>query len=83
MLQLKINLKKILKCLSVISNSLDPMDYRLHGILQARILERVAFPSRGRSPGDLPKPGIDPMSPTLQADSLPSEPREAQEYWSG
>ena len=22
----------------------DPMDYRVHGILQARILERVAFP---------------------------------------
>ena len=26
------------------------------------------------SPGDLPDPGIDPRSPTLQADSLPSEP---------
>ena len=26
------------------------------------------------SPGDLPKPGIEPSSPTLQADSLPSEP---------
>ena len=26
----------------------DPMDYIVHGILQARILERVAFPfSRG------------------------------------
>ena len=25
-------------------------------------------------PGDLPKPGIKPRSPTLQADSLPSEP---------
>ena len=24
--------------------------------------------------GDLPKPGIDPGSPALQADSLPSEP---------
>ena len=24
--------------------------------------------------GDLPKPGIEPRSPTLQADSLPSEP---------
>ena len=40
------------------------------GILQARILEWVAFPS----PGDLPNPGIEPTSPTLQADSLPSEP---------
>ena len=25
-------------------------------------------------PGDLPKPGIEPRSPVLQADSLPSEP---------
>jgi len=29
----------------------DPMDYTVHGILQARILEWVAFPcSRGSSP---------------------------------
>ena len=49
----------------------DPMDYTAHGILQARILEWVAFPfSR-----DLPKPGIQPRSPTLQADSLPAEPQ--------
>ena len=27
------------------------------------------------SPGDLPNPGIKPRSPTLQADSLPSEPQ--------
>ena len=26
------------------------------------------------SPGDLPEPGIKPGSPTLQTDSLPSEP---------
>ena len=26
------------------------------------------------SPGDLPKPGIEPGSPALQADALPSEP---------
>ena len=26
------------------------------------------------SPGDLPDPGIEPGSPTLQADSLPFEP---------
>ena len=37
---------------------------------QARILEWVAFPS----PGYLPNPGIKSGSPTLQADSLPSEP---------
>ena len=46
------------------------MDYTVHGIRQARILEWVAFPS----PGDLPNPGTKPRCPTLQADSLPTEP---------
>ena len=41
----------------------------VHRILQARILEWVAFPS----PGDLPNPWIEPRSPTLQVDSLPAE----------
>ena len=27
------------------------------------------------SPGDLPNPGIEPRSPPLQADSLPTEPQ--------
>ena len=48
----------------------DPMDCTVHGVLQARILEWVAF----TSPGDHPNPGIELRSPTLQADSLPSEP---------
>ena len=48
----------------------DPMDYTVHGILQSRILEWVAFPF-SRS---LPKPGIEPWPPTLQVDSLPAEP---------
>ena len=44
------------------------------GILQARILEWVAMPaSRGSSQGIF-DPGIESRSPTLQADSLPSEP---------
>ena len=43
----------------------------VHGVLQARILEWVAFPS----PGDLPNPGIKPRSPTLWVDSLPAEPQ--------
>ena len=43
------------------------MDYTVHGILQARILE--SFPS----PGDLPNPGIEPRSSTLQVDSLTAE----------
>ena len=42
----------------------DPMDYTVHRILQARILEWVAFPfSRVSS---------QPRSPALQVDSLPS-----------
>ena len=48
----------------------NPMDYTVHGILQARILEWVAFPFSG----DLSNPGIEPRSPTLQVDSLPAEP---------
>ena len=40
------------------------------GILQARILEWVAMPSSG----DLHDPGIELRSPSLQADSLPTEP---------
>ena len=90
------------------SNSLQPMDYIFHGILQARILEwvkvKVKSLSRVRlfatpwtvayqaprsmgfsrqeywsglpfpSPGDLPNPGIEPGSPALQTDTLPSEP---------
>ena len=87
----------------------DPMDYTVHGILQARILEWVAFLfSRGTSqprdriqvshiagafftrwgpredqecwsgsltpsPVNLPDPGIEPGSPALQVDSLPTE----------
>ena len=52
----------------------DPMDYSLpdssvHGILQARYWSGWPFPS----PGDLLDSGIEPGSPALQADSLPSE----------
>ena len=37
-------------CVQRVSNSLHPMDYIVQGILQARILEWVAFPfSRGPS----------------------------------
>ena len=47
----------------------DPIDYTVHGILQARILEWQPFPySKGSS-----QPKIKPRSPTLQADSLPVE----------
>ena len=43
----------------------DPMDYTVHGILQDRMLEWVAFPFSG----DLPDPRIEPSSSVLQADS--------------
>ena len=36
------------------------------GVLQARTLEWITCPSSG----DLPNPGIEPWSPTLQADSF-------------
>ena len=54
----------------------DPMDCSLpgssvHGILQARITG-VSCPSLLQ--GNLPNPGIEPKSPALQANSLPSEP---------
>ena len=60
----------------------DPMDHSppgssVHGILQARILEWVAI----SSPGDLADLGIKLRSPTLQADSLPSEPPVKVTSW--
>ena len=47
----------------------NPMDCSLqdssiHGIFQARELEWVAIPS----PGELPNPGNEPVSPALQVD---------------
>ena len=48
-----------------------PTRSSVHGILQARILEWVAVPfPRGSSPN----PGMEPGSPALQANSLPTEP---------
>ena len=63
--------KSLQSCLTLC----DPMDCSppgssVHGILQARILEWLPCPP----PGGLPNPGIQPRSPALQADSLPSEP---------
>ena len=50
----------------------DPMDYNppgssVHGISQARNWSGLPFPSAR----DLPGPGMEPMSPAVQADSLP------------
>ena len=62
---------------SVIFDSLQP-----HGLQPARLLCPWRFSRQEYwntqpfpSPGDLPDPGIEPRSPTLQADSLSSEPK--------
>ena len=101
----KVKVKVTQSCLTLC----DPMDNTVPAILQARILEWVAFPvSRGSSqprdrtqvshiagrfftswatreaqeywsgqpipsPANLPDLGIEPGSPALQADSLPTE----------
>ena len=97
-----------LKWISSVLTLCDPMNYTVHVILQARILEWVAIPFQGifptqgwnlglphcrwilyqlshqgsprilewvaiPSPVDLSDPGIEPGSPALQADSLPTE----------
>ena len=49
----------------------DPMDYAVHGVLQARILKWVAFPlSRGSS-----QPRNLNQISSIAADSLPAEPQ--------
>ena len=57
-------------CRVFVTHGLYPPGSSVHGTLQARILEWVAFPfSR-----DLPNPGTECGSPSLKADSLLSEP---------
>ena len=55
-----------------------PMDYTVHGILQARILEWVA--SLSLLQGIFPTQEVKPRSPTLQADYLPTEPQGKSKY---
>ena len=50
----------------------SPPPSSIHGILQARILEWAS--------GDLPDPEIEPRSPALQTDYLPSEAVEKTSY---
>ena len=64
------------KCVGQLCLTLcDPMDFSppgsfVHEILEASILSGLPFPSLE----DLPDPGFEPGSPSLQADSLPFEP---------
>ena len=59
---------------SVLSDSLQP-----HELWPARLLCPWDSPGKNwsglpfLSPGDLPDPGIEPRSPALQTDSLPTE----------
>ena len=60
---------------SVMSDTLHPMDCSLQTPLfmefsRQEYLSELPF----CSPGKLPDPGIQPRSPALQTDSLPSEP---------
>ena len=48
----------------------SPPGSPIHGISQARMLEWVAI----SSPGDLPKPGIETVSPALAGGFLITEP---------
>ena len=76
LIDLKVTSYIVFSC-SVVSSSLRP-----HGLYVARQapLSMVFFRQEYRSelpfpsPGALPNPGIKPGSPSLQADSLPSEP---------
>ena len=57
----------------------EPVDYSHQaslsvGLSRQQYWSGLPFPP----PGDLPDPGIEPGSPTLQADSLPSEPAGKQ-----
>ena len=67
------------KVVQLCLNLCDPMDYRVHGILQARTLEWVAFPfSRGSSQ---PRDGTQ-VSRIVGRFFTSWATREAQEYWS-
>ena len=63
-----------------VSHSVVPDSLRPHGLQPTRLLCPSDFSRQGYwsglpfpSPGDLPNPGIEPGSPALQADSLPTE----------
>ena len=67
----KLDLEKVGESESEVSQSCptlrDPMDCSLSG--SSEYWSGLPFPS----PGDLPDPGIEPRSPSLRAETLPSE----------
>ena len=58
------------------------MDYITHQAPQSMEFSRQEYWSGlpFHSPGDLPNPGIEPRSPALQMDFLPSEPPEKHKH---
>ena len=56
---------------SVMSDSVTPWTMQSMEFSRPEFWSGWLFPS----PGDLPNPGIEPRSPTLQEDSLPAEPQ--------
>ena len=57
---------------SVVSDSFNPMDCSLSPWSSPG--KNIGVGSHALLQGNLPNPGIEPGSPILQADSLPSEP---------
>ena len=69
----------MLTCAIVLSHSVMSDTFQPHGLYQVPLsmgFSRQEYWSRlpCPSPGDLPNPGIELSSPTLQVDSLPSKP---------
>ena len=56
---------------SAVSDSLWPHGLYIHEFSRPDYWSGQPFPS----PGDLPSPGIEPRSPSLQVDSFPAEPQ--------
>ena len=59
-----------LKEADILVECLSPWNTLTLPVKKDEYWSRLQFPS----PGDLPDPGIEPRSPVLQADTLPSEP---------
>ena len=60
------------KVASVVSDSVTPWTIQSMEFSRPQYWNGQPFPS----PGDLPNPGIESRSLTLQADSLPAEPQK-------
>ena len=76
----KINKVKMKVTQSYLTTLYDPMDYIVHGILQAKILEWVAFPFSRASSQAKDRTQLSHITGRFFT-SLAT--REAQEYWSG